>query len=423
MLGIILVLRWSLTFIFLYKELSVGESKKQVNILLYRIIYTIIILLAYLLGKGIPLYMIDISAYTQKMVDTETLLLQVISGDIYKCSLFALGISPFMIASIIVQVISSCRKAEYRVNISKTKINKMTLMLALVIAIFQSIAVVQELQFRIDNSMLLVAKIIACLEMTVGAMLIVMLSNRNKSYGIGGQSVLIFANVIDSILLTIKECDVKSLLVLAIISILVIVIVIIMENTEKRIPVQRISIHSIYSDKNYLAIKFNPIGVMPAVFSMAFFSLVQLIFVFGTWIFPHSSIAVWCKDNMVLSKPFGIVMYILVLYCLTIGLSKLFINPGDITEQYLKNGDSIEGIHAGKDTKRYLSRLITRISILSATIMSVFLSLPIFLEMMGKVEGGFVTLPSSIMMLTGIWCNINREVIAIKDLDAYKPFF
>ena len=55
--------------------------------------------------------------------------------------------------------------------------------------------------------------------------------------------------------------------------------------------------------------------------------------------------------------------------------------------------------------------------------MSVFLSLPIFLEMMGKVEGGFVTLPSSIMMLTGIWCNINREVIAIKDLDAYKPFF
>ena len=197
---------------------------------------------------------------------------------------------------------------------------------------------------------------------------------------------------------------------------------VIMENTEKRIPVQRISIHNIYADKNYLAIKLNPIGVMPAMFSMACFLLVQLcVSVFG-WFIMDNEVLLWCQENISLTKPLGIAVYIFILYCLTIGFSRVFINPEELTEQFLKSGDSLQDLHAGRDTKKYLSGVIFRLSLLSAFVMSVCLCVPFALQFVGKWENTFLTLPSSIMMLTGVWCNLYREILAIRDLEAYRPF-
>jgi len=196
----------------------------------------------------------------------------------------------------------------------------------------------------------------------------------------------------------------------------------IMENTEKRIPLQRISIHNIYADKNYLAIKMNPIGVMPAMFSTAFFMLPQLIIAVLLWIFPNNIDLIWWQENMILSEPLGMIVYIVILYCLTIGFSIVFVNPKDVTEQYLKSGDSFENIHAGRDTRRYLAGTIGRISVLSATVMSICLGVPLYLQYRGNIDTSLVMLPSSIMMLTGIWCNLYREAESVKNLEAYKPF-
>ena len=133
---------------------------------------------------------------------------------------------------------------------------------------------------------------------------------------------MIFVNVIDGINVMLQGYDIQQLAVPLIISFVVIVIMIVMENAEKRIPVQRISIHNIYADKNYLAIKLNPIGVMPAMFSMAFFMLAQLFVSVIFWFLPENSYVLWWQDNMELSEPFGIAVYILILYCLTIGFSR-----------------------------------------------------------------------------------------------------
>lgn len=398
------------------------QSEKKVSIIKYKFIYTVLILLVYLLGKSLPLYGIDLSSYIDRSVDAETLLIQTISGDIFQCSLFALGISPYMISSIIVQIVSSCRSAESKARISPKKMNKMSLALTLILAVFQALVHVQELKYTYVDNMLLLAKVVAIVEMVAGVMLILWLSSRNKKYGIGGQSVLIFVNIIDGIIATLKGHEIRSLVVPLMVSAVVIVIMVIMENAEKRIPVQRIAIHNIYADKNYLAIKLNPIGVMPAMFSMAFFMVPQLLISGLSWIFPENADIIWWQENITLTKPLGIVVYIVILYCFTIGFSRVFINPTEITEQFLKSGDSILNLHAGRDTKRYLSGVIGRISFLSATVMSVCLGVPMFLQFVGGIDSTLVMLPSSIMMLTGIWCNLYREVAAIKDLEAYKPF-
>ena len=79
-------------------------------------------------------------------------------------------------------------------------------------------------------------------------------------------------------------------------------------------------------------------------------------------------------------------------------------------------------VHAGRDTKRYLTARMLRLGILSATVMSVCIGVPMALHLTGKVDSTLVMLPSSVMMLTGIWCNLYREYEALRDLEAYRPF-
>lgn len=399
-----------------------AEKKQKEHLLRYKLLYTAIILLVYLVGKSLPLYGIDLSAYIQKEINAEALLLQTVTGDILQCSIFALGISPIMLASIFVQVGYSLGKSESRAKSSPKKRQHITLGLTLVLAIVQALAQVGSLQFKAVGQELLFVKIVAVFEMIAGVMIIMWLITRNKTYGIGGQTALIFMNVLEGIIATVKGHDLKELLIPIIVSILVIIVMLIMENSEKRIPVQRISIHNIYADKNYMAIKLNPIGVMPAMFSTAFFMLPQLLIAFFAWIMPKNSTVLWWQENMSLAKPVGIVTYVVILYILTIGFSRVFLNPKEITEQYLKSGDSIVNLHAGKDTKKYLSRTINRLSFLGATVMSICLVIPLVLQMTGSMETTLSALPSSVMMLTGLWCSLYREGVAIRNLEAYEPF-
>ena len=395
---------------------------KQERIVKYKIIYTALILLVYLICKGIPLYMIDVSAYIQKSMDAESVLIQTIIGDIHQCSIFALGISPYMIGSMLIQIVIAFRSQEMKAKISPVKLNRMTLVITLLIAVVQAFLQVQKLKFRVTGDVLLVAQVIAASEMVAGAMIILWLCSRNKKYGIGGQTPIILVNILSGISTTLRQAKIEQLFVPIAVSAVVVLITLYMENTEMRIPLQRISIHNIYADKNYMAIKFNPIGVMPAMFSMAFFMVPQMLVALLLYFRPLHPKLLWLQQNLTLEEPLGVGVYITLLYLLTLGFSRVFINPKEITDQYLKSGDSLVNIHAGRDTRRYLSRVVTCISLLSATVMCGCLLTPMMLQLAGNIEATFASLPSSSMMLTGIACNLYREVAATKDLEAYKPF-
>lgn len=398
------------------------QTKKQGSLLRSKIIFTFLIMIMYLIGKGIPLYMIDVSAYLHETMDADALLKQTISGDINQCSIFALGISPYMISSILIQILTAFQKAENKSKVSPRKRNHLVLTLTFIMALLMATTRVNDLHFRVTGNQLLLAMIVAVLEMVAGVFFIQYIVARNQKYGIGGQSSIISLNILDGILLTMKGHDIQLLILPLLISLVVIFVIILMENTEMRIPVQRISIHNVYADKNYLAIKLNPIGIMPVMFAAAFFMLPQLFVTWMSWWFPNNAYILYAQENMVLTKPLGIIVYIFVLYILTIGFSRVMINPREMTDQFLKSGDSICDLHAGKETRKYLSRVINRMSLISATVMGICLCGPMILQMTGRLDGTFVTLPSSVMMLTGVFCNLFREVEAVRDLEAYKPF-
>lgn len=398
-------------------------TREKENLIKYKILFTLFTVAVYLIGKSLPLYMIDLSAYVQKGVSAEDVLLQAISGDTYRYSLFALGISPYMISSIFTQILSALQSQETRARISTRKVNKRTMGMTLLFSVLMAVVQVQELHFKVSEGyLLLLVQVVAAMEMIAGAMLIIWLANRNKKFGIGGQSALIFVNILDSFIANLKGHTLRELAIPLLLTLMAVVVMTILENAEKRIPVQRISVHNIYADKNYLAIKMNPIGIMPAMFSMAVFMLMQLVVDMAGWFLKDNPTYLWWQENMVLSKPLGILMYVIGLYALAIGFSRVFLNPKETTEQFLKSGDSIQNIHAGKETKRYLSRIITGLAFFSATMMAICLAFPLILQLTGDVEGSLSALPSSAMMLTGVICNLGREFVAIRHLEAYKPF-
>ena len=397
------------------------KSKKE-HLFVYKVLFMIVTILTYLLGKNIPLYMIDVAAYRDNLVSAEDVLMHAIQGDRYQYSMFALGISPFMISGIVTQLMLALKGSKARSGVSPKKVNRLTITLTFILAVFMAIMRVTDLHFTENDMPLFAIQAVACVEMVTGAMLIIWLAQRNKKYGIGGQSALILLNLTDNFVTNVKGQNSNQMFLAIMLTVMSVIVVLIFENTEKRIPLQRVSIHNIYADKNYMAIKMNPIGVMPAMFAMALFSLMQLLVELAGLIFKDNPTYVWCIEHMVLDNYLGITVYILGLYVLTMGFSRVFLNPRETMEQFLKNGDSIQNIHAGRDTKRYLSKTINGLSFLSATMMAICLAVPLVLQMHGYLGGTLAALPSSAMMLVGISCNMIREMIAVRHLEGYNPF-
>jgi len=399
-----------------------ADRKNNHPILVQKILFTAIIIVVYLLGRSLPLLGVDISVGRIEDIDVQVLLLQSISGDRYENSILSLGIFPYMIATLVMQILISTLSADTKSRISSVTLNRLSLNVMLIVAVIQAFYKVNQLTFRQTDYSPTLVKAVVIVQMIAGAFVILWLADRNGKYGIGGQTTLIYVNILDSLTSALSGNPIQKMIIPIIISIVIMVVVIIMENAEKRLPVQRISIHSIYADKNYMAIKLNPIGVMPVMFSSAMFMLLQMLAAFLKMLFPENSVILWIHDNMVLNELFGILVYIVGIFILTIAMAFVFISPKDLTEQFLKSGDSIINLHAGADTRRYLRKQVLMMSLVSSTVMGVCILIPMLLEYYDLISPSLAVLPSSAMMLTGIFYNLYQEVIVVRNYDEYKPF-
>ncbi len=400
-----------------------SQSNQKENAMKYKLAYTGLILLTYTLGKCIPLYGIDLTAYSYKSVGAEEILMQAISGDAYCSSIFALGIFPYMISSILVQIAFAVRGLFTKTRVSPKAMNKAMVTVMFVVAILQAMVQVPQLKFAVAEENLVYAELMAGLEMITGVMVIMWLSNRNGKYGVGGRMVVGLINIMERLSVTVLNHDMQKLALPLAVAAVVMLITLVMENAEMRIPVQRVSIHNVYADKNYMAIKLNPVGVMPVMFSSAVLMLLRLLVSLLGGLFTQYEGFMWLQMNMNLMNPVGIAMYIACEYLLTIGLAMLMVSPKDITEQFLKSGDSIVNLHAGRDTRRYLRSVMWRISLSSATIMGVCILVPLILQLRGNIDSTLTMLPSSAMMMTSFFCTIYRELVSIRKYDACHPLF
>ena len=387
-----------------------------------KIFFSLLVMVVYILGRSIPLYRVDLSQYVYQSLDVQELLMQTIGGDAFQTSLFAVGIAPYMVASIVVQVGTAIRNVGAKTRLSPKHLNRITVRLTLVLAFIQAVILVQKVHFLQDGESLWVKETIAVIQLVTGVMVIIRLATANKKYGVGGQTIIFLVNITDSIVRMLRGHSMEQVAVPLLIGICGVAVALVCEGAQKQIPLQRISIHNVYSDKNYYAIKMNPIGIMPIMFSTALFAVPQTLLLGLLLLFPENPWLITLQKNMVLTRPLGIVIYILIIYGLSVGFSFLMLNPKEMAEQLHKSGDSIVDIHAGKETKRYLARSVRRISLFSATVLSIYVGIPLCLQVVGNVDQTLMMLPTSCMMLTGMWNTIYQEVIAIHKFESYHSF-
>lgn len=371
---------------------------RKESIFYNKLAYTSMIVAMYLIGRKIPLYGVDLSEILNVGQNADSILSQMIAGDAQKCSVFALGVSPFVTSSILMQVYSNYRKKSDKGSLGLGFTNKLTVILTVIVALIQAIWNLKNLSFDALGGSLAATYMLAVLEMVTGVVIILWLSIQNKKYGIGGRTALIYVNILDGMILTFRQTKVIEVIIPLLIGLLVIFVMGFMENAQLRFLLQRISIHSMYAQQDYLAIKINPVGVMPIMYASALFSL-----------FPLER-----------TTPVGIAVYLGLICLLTIGLSGIFLNLDEVAEELQKGGDGIMEVRAGRDTRKYLSRKLRLISCLSSFVLCMCVGIPLFLQAKGIVDAKLSMLPVSVMMMVGMWMSMNEERKALDCMEKYR---
>ncbi len=380
------------------------------------------ILTVYMVGRSLLLYNIDPAAYELAELDTQNIMISMISGDRYQYTLFALGIMPYITATLLIWIFMAVKGAEFRARFSPQKTERYTLIFMIFIAASFAISRADELVFKESALDPQVLRAIAVLEMTIGAIIIYRMAFLNKERGIGGQTPLILVNVLDNLFSTIRRFPWEEISKLLVLCLVMAGVILIMENVMIRIPVQRVSIHNVYAEKSYIAFKLDPIGVMPVMFAVSFFMIPQLIVRFLLILNEDNVTLKLINERMNLTNLSGAAIYLGIIFALNIIFSFIMLSPGEMAEQLQKGGDSIVGVYAGKRTKRYLRRKLLILSVFSGFVLCFLMGIPLNMSLRGEIPSDLALMPATAMILIGIICPLYQEVKAYGKFDSYSFF-
>lgn len=398
------------------------KKKAKEHILLYKILYSLMVMFVYMIGRNIPLYGVDVEAYRDVDINAQSIIIQAVSGDMKNCSIFILGLWPYMLASMLIVLVVAIATLDKTRRISPKKVNIWTVTLMLIIGILQAYERVQNYIYKVDGTALIQAKTIAFVELIAGMLIVVYLGDRATKYGICGKTSVFLVNIVDGMMTMLVGQPFRKLWLIIVIGIIEIAVMLVLENTEKRIAVQRVSIHNIHADKDYIAYKMNPVGVTPMMFASAAFILPQSVFGLLNKMFPESGTIEWIYHRMNLTSVLGVWVYIAIIVILTIAFSFIMLTPGKTAEDLLKSGDSILGVYAGRETKQYLQGCVLSFSLISSVVIGICVGVPLFLQFGGYINSKLAMFPCSIMMFTSIWISFGREAEVYRNMDRYEPF-
>ena len=392
--------------------------KEKTHLVRNRCLFSIVIIVIYFICHRIPLNGIDMSAYDNLGLDLGAVLSLAVNGSNKHCYVMSLGISPYITASLVISILFAMRSKEARARTSPKAMNYWITALTVIVTLVQSVFYALNLEY-VDRNVMSVLLVI--FELMAGASIAQYLLMKNKKYGVGGFAPIIIVNMTETLIGTLMKSSIDALRIPLGISFVMVVIMIFMEMHEKKIPLQRVSVHNVHADKNYLAIKYNPVGFMALMFGSAIFMIPQLI-VALIHHYHKSEIINFLYKNLNMSTVFGMRVYVVMLFLFTVLLSLLFVNPKDLSDDLLQGGDCIENIPAGKPTRRYIRKWVLFFSCLSGLIMCGCLSLCMYLQYKGIVDASVAMLPTTFMLLSGFICSIYLEIRAYRDFDSYKPF-
>lgn len=367
------------------------------KVLRKKILFTFLMITLFRLFTYLPVPVVDRAQLKQLFGSNQFFaLLDIFSGGtLINFSVMALGLGPYINASIIMQLLTvvfpKLEALSKEGESGRAKINQYTRSIALPITILQSIGLYFLLHSRsIVPTLHPIAFISFIATLTAGSYILMWFGELISEYGLGnGISVLIFVGIISripiSITQTIMTIDQKLLVnfvILLVLASLVIYAVVFVNEAVRRVPVfyaKRIRGNRVYQQAtNYLPLRLNQAGVIPIIFAISFVLFPQMI---GNF-FMVSKNAALVKIGSFLTTTFaptGLIyngMYFLLVVGFTFFYTIIVFNPDKIADEIQKHGGFIPGIRPGDATKQYLQKVLYRITTVGALFLGLVAVLP-----------------------------------------------
>ena len=361
-----------------------------------KILFTLLIVLIYRLGNVVPVPFVNVNSMSQmfdeQLSGTIFGLFNMMSGNAFSmATIFALGIQPYINASIIVQLLTIAIPALERWSKEggeegKKKLNTLTRLTTVALGLLMGWAYYMMLKnaggIITDNSAL--AAIVIILTFTAGSTAVMWLGEQITEHGIGnGISMILFANIVSrlpsmagSVVGMVNPTMWWQAIVVVVGVAALIILIVFVNDAERRIPVQyakRVVGRKVYGGQNTnLPIKVSMTGVMPIIFAQSIASLPATICAFGGWTKG------WAYKNMFDSSSWIYAgAYFLLIFFFSWFYATIQYDPVEIANNMKKNGGFVPGFRPGKPTADFIKKVINKIVIFGAIYLGIVALLPI----------------------------------------------
>lgn len=415
--------------------LSALSNILKITELRQKVVFTLAMFLVFRAGTHIPVPGVDVSVIEQMFTSGNLFgLLDLFSGGaLSKFSIFAMSITPYINASIIMQLITivvpTFEQWSKEGEEGRKKLTQITRYGTVLLGFIQAIGMAIGLKAAIINpgiaSILLIA-----LTLTAGTTFLMWLGEQITEKGIGnGISLIIFAGIVsrlpDGLLmlyqyLTAGTINIFNVLLFVIIALAMIVLVIAITQGQRRIPVQyakRVVGRKTYGGHStHIPLKVNQAGVIPIIFasSVLMFPVTIAQFVDIAWVKTAAGWFAW-------GTPLQTVLYALLIVFFTYFYTAVTLNISDMAENMKKYGGFIPGLRPGKPTADYLDRVMTRITLAGSIFLAGIAILPNFIAAVTNIPGlNFGG--TALLIVVGVALDTMKQIEAIVLMRHYQGF-
>lgn len=413
-----------------------------------KLLFTLGLMAIFRLGSFVPtpgVHYGNVQKCVGQMGDTDDLLglVNLFSGGaLLQLSVFALGIMPYITASIMVQllrvVIPKFEELHKEGQAGTAKLTQYTRYITVVLAVLQSTTIITMARSGAffpgcphpvipgDGVMPLVIMVIS---MTAGTSVIMWLGEQITERGVGnGMSLLIFTSIAASFpgalwSIAVGDDGVTKFLIVLGMSIIVIALIVFVEQSQRRIPVQyakrMVGRRTYGGSSTYIPLKLNMAGVIPVIFASSMLAVPMLFSQFGE---QDSGWVQWINEHLVSQEaPLHMALFAVMLIFFTYFYVAITFNPEEVAENMKSYGGFVPGVRAGRPTAEHLDYVITRITAPGSLYLAFVALLPMFifawLNITGIPFGG-----ASLLIVVGVGLDTVKQIQSQLEQRHYEGF-
>lgn len=400
-----------------------------------KVIFTLAMFIVFRAGTHIPVPGVNASVIEQLFRSGNLFgLLDMFSGGaLSKFSIFAMSITPYINASIILQllkvVVPTLEQWSKEGEEGFKKTTKLTRMLTVALAFIQACGMAYGLKMAINNPGILSILLIA-LTLTAGTVFLMWLGEQITARGVGnGISLIIFAGIVSRLpdglkiifqYLQAGTVNILNVILFAAIALAMVVFVIMISEGVRKIPVQyakRVVGKKAYGGHtSYIPLKVNQAGVIPIIFasSVLMFPVTIAQFVDVPWVKSMGKLFEW-------GSPLQTTLYVLMILFFTYFYTAVSLNIGDLSDNIKKNGGFIPGLRPGKPTTDYLDRVMSRITLAGAIFLSLIALMPHVIGWITRIDGIYFG-GTALLIVVGVALQTMKQIESLVLMRHYHGF-